>query len=267
MGVNSMPLLDSRRGFDYVNAMQISHFARRHRKLWQLVLTFMNVLAALSVAVYVNLATNTKDPWSVGWPGARCYWLVLAGALIVAQVYLASAHHSSRASIRDQIHALLEITIRALLHPKPLEDFVVRAQCRRANSATETLEVFAEFSHPPHWESPNPVHYNGPDKDILVVSKSFRNGQILAENLKPKWHDGLTPDNQWIRQQIRCVLAAPIKDAKDPASAPIGTISFDSSKPLKETRFDSPEGKTLAELVAGAIFELLVMFDELDETR
>jgi hypothetical protein len=54
-----------------------------------------------------------------------------------------------------------------------------------------------------------------------------------------------------------CPLQWPNKDFKEPAFSPIGTISFDSSKPLKETPFDSPEGKKLAELVAGTIFELL----------
>jgi len=175
-----------------------------------------------------------------------------------ANITLTNDRESDHEEILAQISSLLEITARALVHPHRMEDSAIRVQCRLANSKTEALELISEWCHPPGLEpSTNPVPYNGPDRDILVISKAFRNAMVLAEEPQQEWHEKLDPKNQWIWSEIRSVLAAPIKKPNQAGIPPIGTISIDSSKRLTASRFDTADSKKLVELIAATVFPLL----------
>ena len=80
---------------------------------------------------------------------------------------------------------------------------------------------------------------------------------MVAQPIFPKdhvsWYKGPHKDMIW--SDLRCVLAAPIIHQSE--KRVIGVISFDSSKTLNEIGFDSDAGKTLAQMVAGVISEII----------
>ena len=161
-----------------------------------------------------------------------------------------------REEVRSEIRLLEAVTL-ALIHPHR-HDYPVRAQCRLVNREVKSLEVFCYWSYPVCDDDVLPVYYDGDDKELIVISKAFRHERVVAEQL-PDDHYSHYSDKHKNRiwKDICCVLAAPIRDPNNPRSNPIGTISFDSSKPISTLHLDSEEAKRLVTVVASYAFHLL----------
>ena len=239
--------------------MTLFRFLRRHKGLSYATIGLCGLLAGAAVGIYVNLVTPSLSK-VFGDSISSFVWAVIALVLIGVQVVVliaVSGGSPKREAVQDQLRSLLEATTRALIHPHK-EEYPIRAQCRLADARTKKLVPFCQWSKPFCNDSTLPIDYDGPDRDVLVISRVYRNNVILAEDL-PFNHNSLYVGNHqgMIWQELRCVLAAPIRDPRDLTASPIGTISFDSSKPLSAVKFDTLEARKLAEVVAGSAFTLL----------
>jgi hypothetical protein len=240
--------------------MSIIRFLQRRRALSQTLIGVFGLLAGASASTYVNLVT----PWLSGTfadLGSSFTWIIAALVLVGAQIatiVIISGGNPKREAVREQVRSLLEVTTRALVHPHKLDHYPIRAHCRLADVKAKRLNSFCQWSYPVCNDSELPIEYDGTDRDVLVISKAFRNKMILAEDLPEDHHDRYAGTHRGrIWDELRCVLAAPIRDPGDANAAPVGTLSFDSSRPLSLVRFDSDEAKRLAELVAASIYSLL----------
>ncbi|MFO0965170.1 MAG: hypothetical protein U0793_06245 [Gemmataceae bacterium] len=235
----------------------MARFFRRHRLLSHVLVGVFGLMAGASVGVYVNVITPSVA--DVGIPPP--VWVVLALVFFGLQVgvlFASLGGNPTRASLHDKARTLLEITTRALVLPHRLGLYPIRAQCRVYNKERKALEPFCQWSYPVCADSTLPIFCAGPDRDVLVIARAFHGNVILAEELPADHHDRYHGAHKgMIWDELRCVLAAPIRDPRDPTRAPIGTISFDSSKRIDAVGFDSDEAKQLAEAVSGVLFPIL----------
>jgi hypothetical protein len=239
--------------------MGLVRFFRRHKGLSYSTIGLCGLLAGAAIGIYVNLVTPSLSKL-FGDPGSSFFWVIVALVLIgtqVAVIVAVSGGSPKREAVQDQVRSLLEATTRALIHPHKGQ-YPIRAQCRLADPKTKKLVPFCQWSEPFCNDSTLSIDYDGQDRDVLIISRVYRNSVVLAEDL-PSNHNTLYVGNHqgMIWQELRCVLAAPIRDPRDLTAVPIGTISFDSSKPLSTVKFDTHEAKKLAEVVAGSAFTLL----------
>jgi len=226
----------------------------------------LDVFLALSIGFYVNLVTQRDDLRTallsghilsfISSSGRLNFLLFCAVSIVVARQRL--ARRWSALSRKDVITKLLEAAAKALVLPRSVERVPIRAFCHLADLKTKKLVPFCTWSlYPyPHYDALIP--FEGRESEVFVISRAFQKGSVLAEEL-PANHIDLTPpdlrDKMW--KNIRCVLAAPIRQFDISGSEVLGTISFDSSHPLTSLGFDKPQAEQICILYASSIFELL----------
>jgi hypothetical protein len=177
-------------------------------------------------------------------------------AIVVVRQILARSW--SALSRKDVITKLLEAAAKALVLPRSVERVPIRAFCHLVDLKTKKLVPFCTWSlYPyPHYDALIPCE--GPESQVFVIARVYQKGSVLAEEL-PDNHIDITPpdlrNKMW--KDIRCVLAAPIRQFDMSGSDILGTISFDSSHPLTSLGFDKPQAEQICILYASSIFELL----------
>ncbi len=240
--------------------MKIPHAIRRHIGFVQLV---MDLLLMLIASFYANRVTH-DELWNllgqfrliqfVSDSGKLNLLLVIACSIVFCRYKISGS--LSEANRKEAIEHLLHASARALVFPS--EKVRIRAFCHLADTKTKELLPYCSWS--PHQDTDSDVRvpYEGSDSSIFVIAKAFKRRHVIAEELPPN-HLDQTPQGirDMVWKDIRCVLAAPIRDFSKSDSEILGTISFDTSQPLSSIKFDTPSAKDICVLYARAIYDLL----------
>jgi hypothetical protein len=220
------------------------------------------VSTAVLFGVYINLITNALQQVSLlaaiaqaGWSNG---WAVAGLATVLLQLWLPRIDKLSRKEKYEIVRAILELSARAIVYPRPVEQVDIRAFCHLADPQNEELKPFCRWSLGYTTDSGTHIPYTGEAAKQFLIAQAFNTKEILAENLPINGTRNLPRRlvNR-IKPNLRCVLAAPLRNFDDDAFESIGTVSFDSSKSLREIGFDKQGAKDIAKLVAECIFLLL----------
>lgn len=95
---------------------------------------------------------------------------------------------------------------------------------------------------------------NHPDSNRFVIVRAFKERDVKAKNVAPSEVSGM-PVAVW--PELKCVIAAPIRDFNDPQCKPLGTINFDSNRTLEEVHFEGKRAQEICRVYASSIYDLL----------
>jgi hypothetical protein len=240
--------------------MNIGRLLRRKRRLSHILIGVLGLIAGALIGIYVNVVTPAVEQVLGHW-GSTIALLIGAVICFIAQLYVifnSSGEDPSHELAVDELRSLLEAATRALIHPHSIERYSIRVQCRVANTKSKTLDPFCQWSYPICPDETLAVKYDGDDRDVIIISKAFRNKRVVAEDITDEHTKRYSDEHRGgIWDDVKSVLAAPIMDPKNPRSNAIGTISFDSSMKLSSVKLDSNEAKIIAQLLANRAYSLL----------
>jgi hypothetical protein len=224
---------------------------------------FLSFVSLVAIGIYVNLITSSPERTSAllkvnlgdffRLSGNVTVFLLVAIACFVATVLLTNSFSRDRKLVVKQF---LEALARALIFPQTDSNLAIRATCRIYNKKKQHLETYAFYGDPADADPFQPIPTDGERSKPFSIVKALKEKRIVASDIPP---GAKYPDDIRVWKRIRSVLAAPLRDYDEfgPQGEVLGTISFDSSKPLTALHFDKEGAREICRISASCIYRIL----------
>ncbi len=219
----------------------------------------LSFLLIFVVGFYINLLSGGYRDYQRIWTaiqslGSWNFLVFLAFFLFLFQIYLSYLPYKDIKTLKKRIiEQILEAASRSLIYPN--KDMHIRAVitiCDYKKNIRRTTYSY-NIQADPERTATFPI-------DFGVTGEALRIRAAVSKSL-PRNHILTYPQDVQlvIAPELRCVLAVPIFDPRNPAGNIIGILAFDSFERIKNIEFDKRESKVIAQSWADVISEVLIV--------
>ena len=266
-------------------------FSHRHVSIIQLLLDFaLVIISGIYVSKVVGIPISFLDhPFNFIGEAKHVNWLLVVGLVVVAMKRELSRNVSAEDK-KAVVRKLLEGIVKTLTlfmvdssatvasgptktsrtrgsarsrdgsrshehaDSQPQSAVEIRAFCHLYNERKKELYTYCAWGYQWNKDFDSTVPCNHPDSEKFVIVRAFQQCTVIAEDVGSDRVVGM-PVPVW--PELKCVLAAPIRDFNDPQCQPIGTINFDSNRTLEEAHFKGKRAEEICLVYASSIYDLL----------
>ena len=266
-------------------------FSHRHVSILQLLLDFaLVIITGIYVSKVVGIPISFFDhPINFFGEANHANWFLVAGLLIVVMKHKLSKNVSAeekKAVVRKLLEgivktltlSMVDSSLRVAGGPaeksrtrssarsrdgshtheqsdsQPQSELEIRAFCHLYNEKKKELYTYCAWGYQWNEDFDSTVPCNHPNSDKFIIVRAFQQRKPFAEDVGL---DGVVGMPVPVWPELKCVLAAPIRDFNDPLCQPLGTINFDSNRTLEEAHFKGKRAEEICLLYASSIYDLL----------
>jgi hypothetical protein len=193
--------------------------------------------------------------FSTKWPKLEAELKALPKEAPIRRGRGAKQREAHREKLRPVIKKVLESMVRSLELSLTDSNVTIRGYCHLYNEKLNQLEHYVSVS-PGSWHADQdmPVRCDDAGFEKFVICKAFKKSQPMKENLGKDAVENM-PFEIW--QEMKCVLAAPIRDFDTPTPVPLGVVDFNANRTLEEVHFHDKRAMDMCRTCAETIYAIL----------